>query len=103
MPQHIAEVDREETFSPRSIPKFTSPLQVIPASTDGVDMAKLVGVPHLFGRVKQLRNGLLIDPISTLTMQPGGGITGYGHPKSRKPSPSNSSACCRSRRCQRKR
>ena len=47
---------------------------------DGVDMAGLVGRPHLFGRVKQLRNGLMVEPISVLTMQPDGRITGHGHP-----------------------
>lgn len=47
---------------------------------DGVDMAALVGRPHLFGRVKQLRNGFMVEPIGTLTMQPDGRITGHGNP-----------------------
>ena len=43
-------------------------------------MAQLIGTPHLFGRVKHLRAGLLIEPIGLLTLQPGGRISGYGHP-----------------------
>lgn len=53
---------------------------VIPAPTSGVDMEKLIGTPHLFGRVKHLREGLLIEPLGSLTLQPGGRITGYGNP-----------------------
>ncbi len=49
-------------------------------TTDGVDMAKLIGRPHLFARMKDLRHGFLIEPIATLTMQPDGRITGHGHP-----------------------
>ena len=58
----------------------SAPVARIPSPTDGVNMARLVGVPHLFGRMKQLRDGVLIEPISVLTMQPGGRITGYSHP-----------------------
>ena len=54
-------------------------MATIPAPTNGVDMDRLVGVPHLFGRVKQMREGVLIEPISVLTLQPGGRVTGYSH------------------------
>ena len=43
-------------------------------------MAKLIGRPHLFARVKHIREGLLIEPIGLMTLQPGGRITGHGHP-----------------------
>lgn len=46
---------------------------------DGVDMAQLLGKPHLFGRVKQLRSGLLVEPIGILTLQPGGIVQGATH------------------------
>jgi hypothetical protein len=48
--------------------------------TSGVDMDKLIGRPHLFARFKELREGFLLEPISMMTMQPGGRISGYGHP-----------------------
>ena len=52
----------------------------IASPTDGVNMDQLVGKPHLFGRVKHLREGLLIEPLGLLTLQPGGRITGYANP-----------------------
>ncbi len=55
-------------------------MQQLPAVTDGVDMERLVGTPHLFGKVKSLRNGLMIQPLGLLTLQPGGKIGGYAHP-----------------------
>ena len=51
-----------------------------PVLRDGVDMAGLVGRPHLFGRMKQLRNGFMVEPLALMTLQPGGRITGYGNP-----------------------
>lgn len=48
--------------------------------TDGVAMDRLVGKPHLFGRLKPLRNGQLVQPIGILTLQPDGRITGYSNP-----------------------
>ena len=48
--------------------------------TPGVDMSRLVGTPHLFGRFIETRDGFLIEPISILTLQPDGRITGYSHP-----------------------
>jgi len=60
-------------------PRATSaPLPLAPA--DGIDMAALVGRPHLFGRMRQLREGFLIEPFGIMTLQPEGRITGYGHP-----------------------
>lgn len=50
------------------------------AVRDGVDMAALVGRPHLFGRVKQLRRGVMVQPLAVLTMQDDGRVTGHGHP-----------------------
>ncbi len=50
------------------------------AIRDGVDMARLVGRPHLFGRVKQLRRGFMIEPTAIVTLQPDGRITGHGNP-----------------------
>lgn len=46
----------------------------------GVDMERLVGRPHLFGRFKHIREGFLVEPIGTLTLQPDGRVTGHGHP-----------------------
>ncbi len=43
-------------------------------------MDRLIGKPHLFGRVKHIREGLLIEPIGVMTLQPDGRVTGYGHP-----------------------
>ncbi len=54
--------------------------QQLPAETDGVDMKRLIGEPHLFGRLKPLRNGFLIQPIGVMTLQDDGRITGYAHP-----------------------
>lgn len=48
--------------------------------TDGVDMDRLIGAPHLFARLKPLRDGHLFEPIASMTLQPDGRITGYGHP-----------------------
>lgn len=56
------------------------PAGTLPAIRDGVDMARLVGKPQLFGRVKPLRNGFMIEPVANLVMQPDGRITGHGHP-----------------------
>ncbi|MGI4827124.1 MAG: hypothetical protein ACRYFU_02890 [Janthinobacterium lividum] len=43
-------------------------------------MDRLVGRPHLFGKLKPLRNGQLVQPIGILTLQPDGRITGYSNP-----------------------
>ena len=57
-----------------------TPSETLPVATDGIDMSRLIGRPHLFGRVKQLRDGVLVEPIGVLTMHPDGRITGYNHP-----------------------
>ena len=36
----------------------------VPAIRDGVDMAKLVGRPHVFGRIKPLRHGFMVEPVA---------------------------------------
>jgi hypothetical protein len=48
--------------------------------SDGINIKSLIGTPQLFGRVKQLRNGIMVEPIANLTMQADGRITGHGHP-----------------------
>jgi hypothetical protein len=45
-----------------------APLKTIPPPTYGVDMDRLIGKPHPFGRVRHLREGLLIEPIGLLTL-----------------------------------
>ncbi len=72
--------DRGSQGSHESEGSRTFPSAAIPAPTSGVDMGRLVGTPHLFGRMKPMRDGLLIEPISVLTLQPGGRVTGYSHP-----------------------
>lgn len=52
----------------------------IPAASFGIDMQRLVGHPHLFCRMKQLREGVWIEPIGNMTLQPDGRVTGYAHP-----------------------
>lgn len=52
----------------------------LPAITDGIDLNALIGQPQLFGRVKPLRNGFMIEPVANLVMQPGGRVSGHGHP-----------------------
>lgn len=47
---------------------------------DGIDMEKLVGTPHIFGRFFNTRGGFQIEPIGVMTLQEGGGIKGYSHP-----------------------
>ncbi len=70
MPEVLAE-------NTRTLPEI---LQEIPAVIDGVDMERLVGYPHLFGKIKALRNGMMIQPLGLLTLQPEGRIGGYAHP-----------------------
>ena len=60
--------------------EIAGPWKEIPPPSPGVDMDRLIGKPYLFGRVRTLREGVLIEPISTLTMQPHGTISGYAHP-----------------------
>ncbi len=55
-------------------------LTTIPAATFGVDMSRLIGKPHLFCKMKDLRQGLFVEPIGLMTLQPDGRVTGYAHP-----------------------
>lgn len=55
-------------------------LHEFPAVADGVDMSRLVGRPHLFARMKPLRNGTFVQPIGVMTLEPDGRVTGYAHP-----------------------
>ena len=64
---------------PAATPNHGAPMQDFTVR-DGVDMKALIGKPQLFGRMKLLRNGFMVEPIATLTMQPDGRITGHGHP-----------------------
>jgi hypothetical protein len=50
------------------------------ATRNGVDMDLLVGRPHLFARLRDLRDGFMVEPIAVMTLQPDGRITGHGHP-----------------------
>jgi len=52
----------------------------LPPVRDGIDMAKLVGRPHVFGRFKTLPNGMMVEPVANLVLQPDGRVTGHGHP-----------------------
>ena len=75
-------VHRERRADDRSLAPSTEPRRsnTIVEVRDGIDMTKLVGRPHLFGRVKPLRNGVMIEPIGLLTLQADGRVTGHGHP-----------------------
>lgn len=57
-----------------------SRLPELPAVADGVDMDRLIGKPHLFGKMKPLRNGTFVQPLGVLTLQPDGRLTGHAHP-----------------------
>lgn len=50
----------------------------------GIDMEKLIGVPHLFGRYFDTREGFMISPIGVMTLQPNGSVTGYSNPNEGK-------------------
>lgn len=57
----------------------TTPMILIPDATDGIDMERLVGKRQVFARVRRLRDGLLMEPIAMLTLEPGGRISGHVH------------------------
>ena len=44
---------------------------------EGIDMNKLIGVPHLFGKFCDTREGFMVVPSGIMTLQPDGRITGY--------------------------
>lgn len=46
----------------------------------GINMGRLIGTPHIFGRYFDTREGFVIEPIGILTMQPDGRVTDYGNP-----------------------
>ena len=46
----------------------------------GIIMDKLIGVPHLFSRYCDTREGFIIVPLGIMTLQPDGRITGYSNP-----------------------
>jgi hypothetical protein len=76
LPVHADELAASGTAATTATP----PTNLFPAVRDGVDIAKLVGTPQLFGRLKMLRNGFLIEPTANLVLQPDGRVTGHGHP-----------------------
>jgi hypothetical protein len=43
-------------------------------------MDKLIGKPHLFARLRSLRDGMLVEPMGILTLDPAGTISGYSNP-----------------------
>ena len=53
---------------------------VNPQLVPGVEMDKLIGVPHLFSRYCDTREGFIITPIGLMTLQPDGRVTGYSNP-----------------------
>jgi len=63
-----------ETEKPQAIRSTQNQL------TSGINMAALIGRPHLFCRYTDTRNGFSVVPLGTMTMQPDGRITGYSHP-----------------------
>jgi hypothetical protein len=54
--------------------------QADPVMQQGVDMSKLMGVPQLFCRYCDTREGFIVVPIGIMTLQPDGRVTGYSHP-----------------------
>ena len=64
-------------------PSLVDPIHLPPSSHAkpplewGVDMTKLVGSPHLLGRLFDTREGFLIVPIGLMTLQSDGRLTGY--------------------------
>lgn len=69
-----------ESKNQAAMDEARAPLLDLPSSAYGIDMVQLVGRPHLFCRVKDLRDGTMLEPIGNLTLQPDGRITGYAHP-----------------------
>src|ERR1700712_4118396 len=55
-------------------------LESLPPVRDGIDMGSLIGVPHLFGRLRPLRDGMLVEPMGLITLDAGGAISGYSNP-----------------------
>lgn len=49
----------------------------------GIDMDKLIGVPQLFCRYCQTREGFMLVPLGVMTLQDDRRVTGYHHPNER--------------------
>lgn len=49
----------------------------------GINMDKLTGVPQLFCRYCQTREGFMLVPLGGMTLQPDHRVTGYHHPNER--------------------
>lgn len=47
--------------------------------TPGIDMDKLIGIPHLFSRYCDTRDGFIVVPMGNMTLQADGRVTGYSH------------------------
>jgi hypothetical protein len=65
-----------------NLPSESENILQLPASVlqPGVDMAKLIGTPHLFCRYSDTREGFILMPVGAMTLQPDGRVTGYSHP-----------------------
>ncbi|RYE20679.1 MAG: hypothetical protein EOP42_27095, partial [Sphingobacteriaceae bacterium] len=46
----------------------------------GINMQNLTGVPQLFCRYCQTREGFMLVPLGMMTLQEDGRVTGYNHP-----------------------
>lgn len=57
-----------------------SPMPAL-ALTSGIDVAGLMGVPHLLGHILDTREGFTVVPIGPVTLQPDGRIIGHPHPQ----------------------
>lgn len=55
----------------------TDEIKTRPVLSQGVDMNRLIGQPHLFGRFYDTREGFLMVPVGVMTLQPDGRLTGY--------------------------
>ena len=66
----------EKESHPFLIQSSPENLQIIP----GINMDALIGVPHLFGRYHETREGFMIVPLGNMTLQADGRVTGYSHP-----------------------
>ncbi len=49
-------------------------------TVEGIDMKALLGVPHLFGRYYETREGFMIVPLGNMTLHASGRVTGYSNP-----------------------
>lgn len=75
-PERIETLDIEAYSVAKPRPLDPSQLTI----RDGVDMSALVERPQLFGWVKQLRRGFVVEPLAYLSLREDGRVTGHGHP-----------------------